>query len=210
MQTTVPISADAATSPRSRSRAVRLPRVTAAGVAVGSVGLVALHVLDDNFLQPNPGMSAGDHLVGGSIQLAVLAGVAALYGRVRAGARGAIALLLGFLGVLASAEAVYYTSEVGPSGDDYTGLLAIPAGLTLLGVGAVTLWRSRKTNDRLWWRYGRRGLVVAAVVVDSPVPLERHRTSRTSSRTLPGHTCPRRSWERHTRTSRSRRATACG
>ena len=40
----------------------------------------------------------------------------------------------------------YYTREVGPSGDDFTGLLAIPAGLLLLGLGAVTLWRTRRTD----------------------------------------------------------------
>jgi dienelactone hydrolase len=133
-----------------------------------ATGVVALHVVDDNFLQPNPGMSAGDHLVGGSIQLALLVAGAAAYSRVRAGARGAIALLLGFFGLLVSTEAVYYASEGKLSGDDYTGLLAIPAGLTLLGVGVVTLWRSRRTNDRLPWRYARRGLIAAAVVVMIP------------------------------------------
>ena len=41
---------------------------------------------------------------------------------------------------------IHYTRAVGPSGDDYTGLLSIPAGLLLLGLGAVTLWSSRKTR----------------------------------------------------------------
>ena len=54
---------------------------------------------------------------------------ALVYPRLRAGARAAIALLAGFFGVLAGTEAVHYTREVGPSGDDYTGLLSIPAGL---------------------------------------------------------------------------------
>src|SRR5207248_6476310 len=58
--------------------------------------------------------------------------------------------------------AVYYTQAVGPSGDDYTGLLAIPAGLLLLGVGAATLWRSRKTDGRRSWRYARRLLIAGA------------------------------------------------
>ena len=31
----------------------------------------------------------------------------------------------------------------------------------MIGLGAVTLWRSRRTNDRLWWRYGRRALLAA-------------------------------------------------
>ena len=52
--------------------------------------------------------------------------------------------------------------KVGASGDDYTGLLSIPAGLLLIGLGAVTLWRSRRSDDRHWWRYLRRFLLFAA------------------------------------------------
>jgi uncharacterized protein len=135
------------------------------GLARVAIGVVALHVVDDNFLQPNAGTSAADHLAGGLLQLALLVGAAAAYGRVRAGARAVIALFAGFFGLLASTEAFHYTRAVGPSGDDYTGLLSAAAGVTLLGVGAVTLWRSRKTDDRVWWRYPRRLLLAAAGLV---------------------------------------------
>ncbi len=135
-------------------------------VARLAIGVVALHVVDDNFLQPNPGTSAGDHLVSGLVPLALLVGAGVFYGRLRAGARAVTALLVGFFGVLGGIEAVHYIREVGPSGDDYTGLFSLLAGLVLIGVGALTLWRSRRRDDRLWWRYGRRALlvVVAAVV----------------------------------------------
>src|SRR5688572_1896565 len=99
-------------------------------------GAVALHVADDNFLRPNAGTAASDHLVSGLVPIVVLAAAAAVYARVGAGARATIALLVGFFGVLVGTEAVHYTRAVGPSGDDYTGLLAIPAGLLLLGLGA--------------------------------------------------------------------------
>jgi hypothetical protein len=148
----------------STSVVARIAAARRASVAfVAATGAVALHVLDDNFLQPNPGTSAADHLVSGLVPLALLAAGAAAYGRVRAGARATIALLVGFFGVLSGTEAVHYTRTVGASGDDYTGLLTIPAGLLLLGLGGVTLWRSRKTGDRLWWRYGRRALLAAGV-----------------------------------------------
>ncbi|HEY7149194.1 MAG TPA: alpha/beta fold hydrolase [Gaiellaceae bacterium] len=138
---------------------------TEAGLARFALGVVSLHVVDDNFLQPNAGTSAGDHLVSGLVPLGllVLAGIA--YPRLRAGARATIALLAGFFGVLAGTEAVHYTRAVGASGDDYTGLLSIPAGLLLIGLGAVTLWKSRRTDDRLWWRYLRRLLLVAGSLV---------------------------------------------
>jgi dienelactone hydrolase len=143
---------------------------TEAGLARLALGAVALHVLDDNFLQPNPGMSAADHLAGGLFQLTLVVAAIAFYPRLRAGARATVAILGGWFGILVGTEAVYYTREVGPSGDDYTGLLSIPAGLLLLGIGAVTLWRSRKTGDRLWWRYSRRALVAAgAFLVGSMV-----------------------------------------
>ena len=79
-------------------------------------------------------------------------------------ARALIAILAGFFGVLAGTEAIHYTRTIGPSGDDYTGLLSMSAGLLLLGLGAVTLWRSRRTDDRLWWRYLRRLIFIAAAL----------------------------------------------
>jgi hypothetical protein len=135
-----------------------------AGLARVALGVVALHVVDDNFLQPNPGTSAADHLVSGLVPLALLIGAGLFYPRLRAGARAALALTAGFFGVLAGTEAVHYTREVGPSGDDYTGPLSIPAGLMLIGLGAVTLWKSRRTDDRLWWRYTRRLVFIAATL----------------------------------------------
>ncbi len=153
---------------RARVAAVVRSEVALARIAIG---VVALHVVDDNFLQPNPGTSAGDHLVGGLVPLALLVLAGAVYPRLRAGARATIALLAGFFGVLAGTEAFHYTRAVGPSGDDYTGLLSIPAGLVLLGLGVVTLWRSRKMSHPLWWRYGRRLLLSAGALLAVPVVL---------------------------------------
>ena len=66
-------------------------------------------------------MSAVDHLPGGLTLLGLVVAGAWAYPRVRAGARAAIALLAGFLGVLAATEAVNYTVADSPSGDDFTG-----------------------------------------------------------------------------------------
>jgi uncharacterized protein len=147
---------------RARLAAVAPSEVTVARIAIG---VVALHVADDNFLQPNPGTSAGDHLGGGLIQLGLLVAAGVIYGRVRAGARATIAFLAGFLGVLGGIEAIHYTREVGPSGDDFTGLLSIPAGLLLVGLAALTLWTSRRRAGRRWWRYTRRLLITVGSLV---------------------------------------------
>src|SRR5687767_65732 len=71
------------------------------------IGVIAIHVIDDSFVQPQPGTSAGDHLVSGLVPLAVLGLAAAVYPRVRGGARAAIALLLGVFGVVAGIEAAH-------------------------------------------------------------------------------------------------------
>jgi hypothetical protein len=140
------------------TRAYRIYLVAAA--------VVALHVADDSFLQPNPGTSAGDHVVAGLVPIALLGLGAWLFPRVRAGAQGAIALLAGWFGVLVGVEGAYYASSSGgASGDDFTGLLSIPAGLALIGLGLVTLWRNRRRDGRVWWRYGRPLLAVAGVYV---------------------------------------------
>jgi uncharacterized protein len=139
-----------------------------------AIGLVALHVADDNFLQPQPGTSAGDHLVSGLVPLAVLVLAAWFYPRLRAGLRATVALFLGGFGVVSGVEAGYYTAKGGPSGDDFTGFLAIAAGILLIGVGVVTLWRTRRRDDSHARRYLRRlllavGAVAAAYVFVFPV-----------------------------------------
>ena len=130
-----------------------------------AIALIALHVIDDNFLQPQSGVSPADHIVSGLVPLAVLGLAAWAYPRLRRGRRGALALLFGVLGIVGGVEAAHYTSTIGASGDDFTGLLSIPAGLLLLGLGAVTLWRTRRTEGNRPWRYARRGLLVAATFV---------------------------------------------
>lgn len=138
---------------------------TEAGLARLALGIAALHVVDDNFLQPQPGTSAGDHLAGGLVQAGLLVLFAWAYPRLRPGLRGALAIFVGlFIAIMGIGEAGYYTRENGPSGDDYTGLLAIPAGVLLVGIGLVTLWRSRKGGSVVR-RYLRRALLAVAFLL---------------------------------------------
>ena len=86
-----------------RERALVLP----------AIGLIALHVVDDSFVQPQPGTSAADHLVSGLVPLAVLALAAVAYPRLRAGWCAVMALVLGLFGLATASEAWYYAREVG-------------------------------------------------------------------------------------------------
>jgi uncharacterized protein len=161
--------------PSAESRRAATARVAAAlrtetGLARIALGLGALHVVDDSFLQPQPGTSARDHLVSGLVPVAILAMAAWAYPRLRPGARAALALASGVFGIAFGVESAYYTINSGPSGDDFTGWLSLAAGLLLLGLGAVTLWRTRRTDDRLRRRYARRALLtIVGVLVASQV-----------------------------------------
>jgi uncharacterized protein len=130
-----------------------------------AVAVVGLHVADDNFLQPEAGTSAGDHLMSGLVPLVLLALAAWGFPRLTGAGRGALALFIGPLAIATGIEAVHYATEVGASGDDYTGFLTIPAGLFLIVLGAVTLWGTRRTEGNRPWRYARRGLFGAAGLV---------------------------------------------
>jgi dienelactone hydrolase len=147
-------SAGRAPVARAETRLVRL-----------ALSVVALHVVDDNFLQPEPGVSAADHLISGLVPLALLAAAAIADARLRPGVRATWALLAGFFGVLTGTEAAYYTVNGGPSGDDFTGIMATLGGVGLLIVGTRTLWRSRRTDDGAFRRYLRRSVLTAAALV---------------------------------------------
>jgi hypothetical protein len=136
-----------ATVPRSApSRARAEPLVFRAAMAVA-----ALWVLDDAFWHREPGTAVSDHLASGLVPLALAALLAAVYPRLRAGARAAAALTSGALLVV-----------VGVRGDEVTALLAGAAGIVLVLLGAGVLWGSRRGGRR---RHLRRALIGVAALV---------------------------------------------
>ena len=66
---------------------------------------------------------------------------------------------------MGAASGGHETVTVGASGDDFTGLLALPAGLVLLALGVATLWTSRKLDDRKRRRYPRRALITVGALL---------------------------------------------
>ncbi len=138
---------------------------TEVGVARVALSAVALHIVDDAFLQPEPGMSAFDHPGGARAARSRDRRSRSSIRRLRAGARAALALVFGIFAIASGIEAAYYTLNGGPSGDDFTGWLSLAAGVVLVALGAVTLWRTRRTDDSRRRRYLRRALLVLAALV---------------------------------------------
>ena len=136
--------------------------------AIG-IGVVAVHIADDNYLRPQPGTSAGDHLASGLIPVAVLAVVAILYPHVRAGVRAATAITFGAIGITVGIPSAYHLLEGSAAGDDYTGLLALVAGAALILTGPVILWKARRSDGSRRRRYLRRSLAAVAAVAATPL-----------------------------------------
>ncbi len=130
------------------------------------LGSVVLHVLDAEFLQPEPGTSASDHLASGLAPVGIAVATAIAYPRLRAGLRASICLLYGIVALASCfATSVYHIVTEGPSEDDYTGALAAAGGALLLVVGIRTLWRTRRLDERRARRYARRALVAVVALV---------------------------------------------
>jgi hypothetical protein len=134
-----------------------------------AIALVAIPIIDDNFVHPAPGTSAGDHLLSGLVPLAVLGAVALLYPRLRAGVRAATSMTLGAIAFAVGFPGVYYLADGSADFDHYTALLAFLAALILLVSGPVILWRTRRAGGSRRRRYALRALSVAIAVVTVPL-----------------------------------------
>ena len=106
---------------------------------------------------------AVDHLVSGLVPLAVAGALAWAYPRLRAGARASVAIVCGVLAAVAGvSDGLRHVAVDRLSGDDVTVILAGVVGLALAIDGVGRLWRSRRSEGRVWAR--RFALAVAAAL----------------------------------------------
>lgn len=70
-----------------------------------------------------------------------------------------MALAVGLVGIIAGVEGGLAVVRGDPARDDYTGILAAVAGVALLVITGVGLWRTRRRDEAPGRRYLRRGLV---------------------------------------------------
>jgi hypothetical protein len=134
-----------------------------------AIGLVAVPVIDDNFVHPAAGTSATDHLLSGLVPLAVLGALAVLYPYLRAGVRAATSITLGVIVCAVGFPGVYYIADGSAAFDHYTALLAFAAAVILLVLGPVILWRTRRVGGSRRRRYALRALSVVIALVAAPL-----------------------------------------
>jgi hypothetical protein len=155
----------------------RLALIPGDDVTAFRAGLVviAIAVFDDAFVNPEPGVVAGDHLASGLVPLAVAGLLIAFAPRICARVRGWLAL---FIGALAVAGGVADRS--------FTAAAAALAGAALIVLGVVTLWRTRRVDGSPGRQTARRvatGLaaLVFTMLVVLPVGLALIATHRARS-----------------------------
>jgi hypothetical protein len=125
-----------------------------------AMAVIAVGVLDDAFVSPEPGTTAADHAVSGLVPVAVALGLAVVYPRQRPVLRGLVAIACGALAVTAGiADGIRHAAIDRLSGDDLTAILAALAGLLLVALGVATLWRGRKRTP-----WPRRALAAFAAL----------------------------------------------
>jgi hypothetical protein len=144
---------------------------TERGLVTLALAAVGLHVADDNYFQPARGTSPLDHLASGLVPLAILTAVAAGYPHLRAGLRATTALTFGALGVAVGVPGAYFLYKGAASGDHYSGLLALAAGVVLMATGPVVLWRHRRRGGSRRRRYAGRAATTVTTIVAAPLLL---------------------------------------
>ena len=132
----------------------------------GATAVALVHALDDAFLDRQPGVDLSQHALAAVISLA--GGVAAMvaFPRLRPGVRTAIGLVFGTLATTNGAMHVVHIAKDGPAQSDFTGVLALIAGIVLIGLGLSIPWLHRgegaRTRRRRWVN---RGIAVAVGVL---------------------------------------------
>ena len=108
-------------------------------IVVVCVAVLVVHVLDDNFMQPEPGTAAGDHLASGLIPVLLRGATAAAYPHLRAGVR---AVALSYCWVMIRQDRMQLTGMVQAVAGVVAGF-AIGIVAALLGVAGGELLNSR-------------------------------------------------------------------
>ena len=137
-----------ATPPRPASLLTRFgsavrARSAEARVFTAAAGLALLHAFDDAFLFPGGGVPLTQHALAFGIALVATVLAVARFDALRPGVRSAVAFTFGVLAAVNGGRHVHHMINVGTTGHDVTGALALLAGVALVGLAAWIPFRHR-------------------------------------------------------------------
>jgi dienelactone hydrolase len=133
-----------------------------------ATAVAILHALDDAFLNRQPGVDLDQHALAAVISLAAGTGAVVAFPRLRPGFRAVISFMFGVLAIVNGALHVRHISLDGAAASDYTGVLALAAGvvLVLLGLAIPFLHRGEGARTRARrWVYRLVAVVAGALAV---------------------------------------------
>ena len=140
-----------------------------------ATAVALVHAVDDAFVNRQPGVPLGEHAIAGLVSIVLALAAIWAFSRLRPGLRAVVALAFGVLAVANGAQHVVHVASDGPAESDVTGVLAVVAGLVLVG---LALWIpfqqrgwSQATRRRRWVNraIAALGVVVLAYLLLLPV-----------------------------------------
>jgi len=133
----------------------------------GATGICLLHALDDAFVNRQPGVDLDQHALAAALSLVLGVGAIVAFPRLRPGVRAAVSLGFGVLATVNGALHFRHVTVDAPAASDYTGVVALLAGIALIGLGVAIpiLHRGEgaATGARRW--ANRAVAVVGSVLV---------------------------------------------
>jgi hypothetical protein len=119
-----------------------------------AAAVALVHALDDAFVNRQPGVDLDQHALAAAISLVTGFGAIAAFPRLRPGFRAAISLVFGAFATVNGALHAAHVAVDGPAASDYTGVVALVAGVVLvvLGLAIPVLHRGEgaPTRRRRW------------------------------------------------------------
>ena len=157
MTTTIVKESGPPYAPPRRRAARRLPRRATETVVFGAAIAVALlHALDDAFLHRGPGVGLGQHVLAAAVSLVLGLGAIYAFPFLRPALRSAVAFFFGALAAVNGMLHVKHIAAEGVAASDLTGVLALAAGVVLIGLAAAIPWLHRgegAASPRRRWAY---------------------------------------------------------
>jgi hypothetical protein len=125
-------------------------------IFTAAMAVALLHVLDDAFVHREPGVGPGQHLL--AVVVSLVLGLGAVYGfpSLRPAARSALAVFFAALAIVDGAMHAKHIAAESAAASDVTGVLALAAGVVLLGLAAAIPWLHRgegEVSGRRRWAY---------------------------------------------------------